>query len=694
MKIIFRSRARHCLRAWLIVPVCLLGLNGRLLADAPAWSTQLLARVDRIQASSLPPHPRLMLSAGNISHVRSIAHTSAGEGYWKIVTDWLDTECLHPPMPDPAPQGRAPGGGRDIGEFRRIQAAAEQVESHIVLGAAAYLITHDAKYLTLTRAWVLDVAKWNPHGPTGIASDDYAARQTLHSLAVAYDGLYDEWTPEERAMIRTCILARGADLYTHLFPLKLDPYNNHPWFQCSALVDAGLALADESADADRWWRYGAELYLTRFLPLGGHDGGWHEGINYLTFTMKYVGQFADALAASSDINLYQEIPWLRQAGYFRLYLAPAGSIGIYFNDTRPLALQQWDKPTAFRFAAATQDPVLEWYAESLPQDTHRPTSSFYNLLYRDPTLVAQPPTSLPLTREFRDIGWVVARTDLMTGKDVQFGFKSQPWPGPTTRARGHDHPDANNFLLNYLGHPLLVDSGYYDYYNSPHHTKWTFTGRAHNTLLIDGEGQLPQRPGKMLSVVSRPGEFDWMEGEGAAAYPDGLLQSWRRQIVYVRPDIFVIRDVVRPTRPATITWLLHGASPFELDGQSFVCRNDEAAVAGIIALPTDLKTSQSWGFPAGAEPDRTTPAGAHEFADQSHLNFTTPEKVGNTTFITVFCPSEARELKRPIVTVKAARGGDSVTVRLPDGRSVEVDFAPVPADGGPTRLPGVHQHKR
>ncbi len=279
--------------------------------------------------------------------------------------------------------------------------------------------------------------------------------------------------------------------------------------------------------------------------------------------------------------------------------------------------------------------------------------------------------------------------DLTTGDDVQFGFKSQPWTGPTTRARGHDHPDANNFLLNYLGHPLLVDSGYYDYYNSPHHTKWTFTGRAHNTLLIDGAGQLPRRPGKILSVVSRPGKFDWMEGEGAESYPEGLLKSWRRQVVFVRPNVFVIRDVVRPIKPAIITWLLHGAAKFDLDGQAFVCRNDDAAVAGIVAAPNNLHVSQWFGFPADATPERNTPQEAHEFPDQSHLRFDTPGKVSDTTFITAFCPSRADHIERPAVTVEPDDHGDVVTVQLSDGSRVRIIFAPTPANGDPTPLPTV-----
>jgi Domain of unknown function (DUF4962)/Heparinase II/III-like protein len=656
-------------------------------ATMTPWATALLAQVERVEAKSLPPHPRLLLSDTNVAHMKAVAESSFGARYRAVVTEWLDAERAIDPMDDPAPQKKTPEGGRDMKEFRRIQAAAEAVESHVVLACGIYRMTGEAKYLAQARAWVLAVAHWNPGGATGIRSDDYAARQTLHALAIAYDGLYDVWTKDERALIRRCLLARGEALYRNLNPLTQDPYNNHPWFQCSALVDAGLALADESPEADRWWRYGAELYFTRFLPLGGDDGSWHEGISYLTFTMKYVCQFSTSLKSATGINPFTEVPWLRNAGYFRLYLAPPESIGIYFNDTRPLALQQWDKPTAFRLAGETGDPVLQWYAEWLPQTTRQPTSSFYTLLYRNLDLSGKPPSNLPLTRHFHDVGWVVTRTDLTDGGDIQFGFKSQPWEGPADRAIGHDHPDANNFLLNFLGKPLLVDSGYYDYYKSPHHQLWTMTGRAHNTLLVDGQGQLTRRPGEILSSVSKPGVFDWIEAEGGKAYPVGLLKSWRRQILYLRPDLFVVRDIVRPMKPVVLTWLLHGASQFTLEGQSFECRNGEAAVAGTVVTPAGLQIKQWFGFPAGQLPERNTESNRREFPDQAHVEFSTGSKVGDTTFITVFVPSRIDHVVHPDVTVESSPAGDLVTIRTSDRVVSRIRFGKTPGDGLPSELP-------
>jgi hypothetical protein len=653
----------------IFIAAIFLGLTARLPiaahAQTPAWSETLLNRVKQVDAKRLPPHPRLVLSEQNIARIKRASESEFGQPYWQTITAWLEREQKAEPLSEPAPQKAGADGTKNMAEFRRIQASAEDVESHIVVAAGVYRITGNRRYLELVRAWVKGVVHWDPHGATGLKADDYAARQTLYALAVAYDGLYGEWTAEERATMRTCMLARGADLYERLSPLKQDEYNNHPWFQCSALIDAGLALADESADADRWWRYGSEVYLTHFLPLAGDDGSWHEGINYTTFTLKYVCHFANSLTSATGINPFNDVPWMRNVGYFRLYLAPPGSIGIYFNDTRPLAVQQWDRPIAFRLAAETHDPVLQWYATATPRIADlKPTSSFYTLLYRDPDLPATRPDALPLARNFSALGWIVSRTDLASGNGVEFGFKSQPWSTtPRRTTAGHDHPDANNFLLNYLGKPLLVDSGFYDYFNSPHHQGWTKTGRAHNTLLIDGQEQLPSRPGKIVTFESNPGTFDWMEGEGAQSYPDGLVKSWRREVLFLRPNIFVVRDVVRTTKPVQVTWLLHGASPFELDGQSFICRNEPAAVTGVIAWPAKLAVKQWTGFPPGAEPERKTPADLREFPDQSHLEWTTAGKSDYTTFITVFSPSRADDASPLEVSVSSDRETDTVKIR-------------------------------
>ena len=47
----------------------------------------------------------------------------------------------------------------------------------------------------------------------------------------------------------------------------------------------------------------------------------------------------------------------------------------------------------------------------------------------------------------------------------------------------HSHADQNSFILSAFGRPLLIDSGYYPWYGSPHDVGWTRQTIAHNALL-------------------------------------------------------------------------------------------------------------------------------------------------------------------------------------------------------------------
>jgi hypothetical protein len=625
-----------------------------------------VARVDSFQSGKLAPHPRLLLSPPEILRVRAAAKSPEGKPYADAVRKHVDAQRA---KPVPAEPDGFQDGTWNIEDWRRIVAAGGVAQNNILAAAFLYVLSQDPADLAEAKRWTLGVARWNPNGPTGIEGVDHPAHDVLHALSLSYDWLYDRWTPDERSALRACIAARGRALYKHLNPYTQDSWNNHPWFQTTAMVEAGLALAGDdvppetAAEADAWWRYGSRLYLNNFLPLGGRDGDWHEGIHYISYTLIFVYQWADALRSATGINAY-ETPWLRTVGYFRLYTQPPSGGGIKFNDNNFKNPDLWDKMTAYNAARQAGDPVLQWYAEQmrLPAPTN-PVPSLYSLIYRDPALQAVPPgPELPLGVWYRDSGWVVLRTDLTRSDDVQFGLKAGPHLAEEG-SKGHDHPDQNGFLLNFRNEELAVDSGYYDYYDSPHHKNWTFTPRAHNTLLVDGKGQeiAPAKGSYVTAFVSARDGLDIVESEAAPAYPNGLLRSWRRQVVFARPDIFLIRDIVKPEKPVTLDWLLHGPNKFEVSGQDLFVRNQSAGLAATIIAPPGLDISQWGGFPADATPERKKPG---DFPDQWHLSAKTPERVGDTVFVSALRPGHASETSPPVVRRSTSGGVEFIT--LPD----------------------------
>jgi hypothetical protein len=108
-----------------------------------------------------------------------------------------------------------------------------------------------------------------------------------------------------------------------------------------------------------------------------------------------------------------------------------------------------------------------------------------NLVWYGPTVPATPPDELPTLHHFDDMDIVSARSD-WSGEESPVVFKCGPFIGHKAVQEfsydpggDHVHPDANHFVLFGAGEWLPRDDGY--------RAKWT---GQHNTLLIDGRGQL------------------------------------------------------------------------------------------------------------------------------------------------------------------------------------------------------------
>ena len=160
---------------------------------------------------------------------------------------------------------------------------------------------------------------------------------------------------------------------------------------------------------------------------------------------------------------------------------------------------------------------------------------------------------LPQSRISSDIGWVAMHSHLYAPDGIMLLAKASPFG-----SFNHSHADQNSFILSAFGEPLAIDSGYYPWYMSPHHKEWAIRTKAHNTILVDGEGQKEQdltARGKSVAFHGGKSYAYWC-GEAAEAYA-GRLKRFRRHILHLRPDAFVIYDDLESPQPATFQWLLH-----------------------------------------------------------------------------------------------------------------------------------------
>ncbi|MCK5805078.1 MAG: alginate lyase family protein, partial [Lentisphaeria bacterium] len=126
------------------------------------------------------------------------------------------------------------------------------------------------------------------------------------------------------------------------------------------------------------------------------------------------------------------------------------------------------------------------------------------------------------------------------------------------QAIGHAHNDAGHFELYGYGKPLLTDTG--DYFLG-----WGYRAALHNTIEVDGKDQARGAHAKMLPRSwSSTSAFDLFDGAHTAYANQGV--SHRRRILFVKPDYFVLCDLLDSAEAHTYEQFFHFAGPIQTQG--------------------------------------------------------------------------------------------------------------------------------
>lgn len=449
-----------------------------------------------------------------------------------------------------------------------------QIERAVLSNLTAYVITGDDQFKQTAIDYLNQVSTWDPTGATGVWENDHSAMALMNALAVGYDTLRGELDEADRAAWRAAIAARTADLYGLLNPMVMketsagqmnDPFNNHPWFSNSAMGLGALALMGEDERASDWLSTAAQLYWGMFLSKGGRDGGWHEGIDYWSYSLFFVFQFADALKNAADVDLYKH-PFLKNTAFFKIYVHPPVGGYVPFGDCKHHAPNAFDKMIMMRFASEYDDPLAWKYVDAIDDPIKDARYSVYSMLWSDRTGADKPLPELPLAKHFEDIGWVVSNNKVFEEEgQILFAMRSGKFFG---RNFGHTHADLNSFILTAGGDKLLWDAGYYDSYLSPHHRNYSRLSKAHNTILIDGVGQVVHIAGLDGAITNYKVDGNDLYVTGDASDPfiyGGRHIRFVRDIEFKEHKELVVRDDIFVRELANISFLLHSVFPIVFD---------------------------------------------------------------------------------------------------------------------------------
>jgi hypothetical protein len=537
-------------------------------------------------------------------------------------------------------------------------------------------LTRDPQVIAWTKEMALAAAAWNPKGGSAMEVGDIGAQHLLRGLNWCYDALHDDLSDAERTKLQTIIVERAEQFWTRLNPFRSNEFNNHAWLQTLALAEAGFVLIGEHDEAAAWAEYSRQLYLGRFLCCLGYQGDNNEGIGYWGYGLGFVIDYGDLMRHVCGIDLFQH-PWLNQTARFPMYCAPPNAWAVSFADTakpnhgiRGPAEQRQVRDLAVR----TRDPYALWYGGA--------TNAVDGL-------APKPPTDLPQSIHYHHIGWVIFNTSLADGlENSTFAMRSGPFYA------GHQHDDQNGFVIHAYGEKLAIDSGYYDWWGSPHFKGYSTLTRAHNAILVNGKDQAHMEKGadgRIAAYFDSPAYGYTVGDTSNPAVYLGQLKRFDRRALFIKPSFVVIHDVLESSKePARYDWLLHTVAPIETDAatQSFALTSGKAALRGRFLSPSKLAMAVTKGYPVEpVDGYSTRPVPPEKYSHEWTLTTTRTAPAVNEDIVTAMQIRRLVPTAEPEARMESLKTANALGIRITAGNDTHLIFfrqrdAKSPMSGG------------
>ncbi len=495
----------------------------------------------------------------------------------------------------------------------------------MVTSALAYIYTGDERYAAEARRRLMHFMTWEVYGPSRAIPPAELGMDIAENAVPVFDWIYDTLSEEER---EKCIqvLARRMNQISYdvhrARPMETRPYSSHENRMMGFVIEGSIALAHDVPEVEDWLDYTMKLMWSTYPPWGYADGGWHQGISY------WGGYMRRMIRAVTELDRYgipiREKPFFRNTGWFGLYTAYPNRPTRAFGDGHESPVGVEHGRLMYSLSSLYQNPYFRWHAE---QSDAEPAGRDF-MLYLNPDLEARPPADLPQSRAFKDVGIVAMHSNMAEpDENVMMLFRSDP-----IGAYSHNFPAQNAFVIEAWGEPLAISTGARQLHGSPHHRQWMWNTRGHNSILVDGEGQVISNPypyGR-IAVHEEHGDHVYTVGDARLAYI-GRLDRFDRHVLFVRPDYFVmIDDLETKGKASTFQWLLHSPTEMQVDRSAnmVVNRSGNARLTTRFLTPEGMEFHQYTGFtPQVEHPER--------FQNQFHLTASTTNPDSSQRIVTV-----------------------------------------------------------
>ena len=440
-------------------------------------------------------------------------------------------------------------------------------EKQLEAAALLYRITGEKRFLSEAIKLGDQMSALNPEGPTSLVNQVQGTRSIALALIKGIDLLGVNLDQGRRTIWLASVAARGNQMYEDLTSRhnRIDQYpTDSMGGQTLAYLAVTSALAlGEIPDAKKWFDFAFRDYINWVMAWSGPEGGFSNGTAYAQYTAYFALRLWPPIEYASGVNLFNK-PWSTGFANYLIDFIPLGSKTHLFGDGHE-DIPDFRVLKAFLSRFATSQSA--WYVNGITA-VEEPLSVLeaqYPLPVATVTATDPPPHAVL----FDSIGWVAIHSDIEDLKRTSLYFKSSQFG-----AASHGQGDQNGIVLSKANVPLLIETGWYDWYDSPLFNAWYHQTASHNAITIDhGVGQITKGDeeaahslGRITGFSTSP-EVDFAAGDATAAY-GGQLSKALRKIWYLHDsDAIVIDDQLASPAPHIFEWNFHAVTPIKADAK-------------------------------------------------------------------------------------------------------------------------------
>ncbi|MHB8581064.1 MAG: heparinase II/III domain-containing protein [Ignavibacteriaceae bacterium] len=508
--------------------------------------------------------------------------------------------------------------------------------------ALIYAITGDSMAGEYAKKALINVAGWktwtHPWFTARHRETYYPIGELGVRAAFCYDIVYPLMTKEERYKVREGLLKNCIiPAYKEYVLQDRVPSATSNWVgnTVSGGISCALAIYGDNPKLGSLEPYISGL----IIKLEDHinntldtAGAWGEGISYQGFSSSNVLPTLTVIKNVLNLDLSSN-------GLFNSYKY------FFYNYSNPKILDMGDTgpvlSTLSEFAwlsSHSNDPVFQWFYNQSPRN------NIFDFMFGSDTCAVTPPTFLPKSKEFPELGAVVFRSG-WSPDDIVLNFRSGPY-------YNHQHFDQGSFQLNAFGETLIPEAGYADYYRVPWFSRYYIQPVGHNTLLLDQDAG-SQRSGDYLHFIKAANKFAKLKdfittdfysaatGELSDVYW-GKLNLFERNIIFMDQKYFVIYDRLKSSKvPHEYDLLFHFEDSKDVNlkqNNIFTFTTDKASLYSQVLFPENIKMTTiegpiNFGIPI-RKPGYVQVSNSNKRIGENFLTILYPEK-GNKNILNV-----------------------------------------------------------